>query len=326
MTGQPAPNTLPPLPVTVVSGYLGAGKTTLVNAMLAGRHGLRIAVLVNDFGSIAIDETLISGRDADVIALANGCMCCQVGGALYDAIDRILALRARFDHLVIETSGVADPGKIAQIAVAEPDLDLSRTVVLVDAANFTACLRDPRLEDTLLQQVRAADLIFLTRTKRVAAEALAELQMLLAAQAADAAMAPLEKGWADAWRVLAAGPRPECGPAVGPLGFHSLPFESWSWRGRTPVDRDRLIGFARDASLHAYRLKGRLNLTDGGSIVLHKVGPELAVEETGKAFDLSELVAIGARPEFDPALLNAAWARVAGTGQRQPARHRPSRT
>ena len=85
--------------MTVVSGYLGAGKTTLVNAILAGDHGLRIAVLVNDFGEVAIDEALIVNRQGDVVALANGCMCCQIGGDLFDAIDRILRMRDRFDQL-----------------------------------------------------------------------------------------------------------------------------------------------------------------------------------------------------------------------------------
>ena len=156
MTTSLDPRAAKPLPMTVISGYLGAGKTTLVNAILSGDHSLRIAVLVNDFGKIAIDERLIGGRDGDVIALANGCMCCQIGGDLYDAIDRILRMRERFDHLLIETSGVADPAKVAQIAVAEPDLEMSRTVVLVDAVNFAGILAHPRLNDTLLRQLRSA--------------------------------------------------------------------------------------------------------------------------------------------------------------------------
>ena len=179
MTASLDPRPAKPLPMTVVSGYLGAGKTTLVNSILSGDHDLRIAVLVNDFGKIAIDEALIAARGDDVIALANGCMCCQIGGDLYDAIDRILRMRERFDHLLIETSGVADPAKIAQIAIAEPDLEMRRTVVLVDAVNFTDVLADPRLNDTLLRQLRSADLILLTKIDPAATARVADLQILL---------------------------------------------------------------------------------------------------------------------------------------------------
>src|SRR6185437_3022703 len=183
-------------------GYLGAGKTTLVNAILAGEHGLRIAVLVNDFGKVAIDELLISRRDGDVIALANGCMCCQIGGDLYDAIDRILRMRERFDRLLIETSGVADPAKVAQIAVAEPDLEMSRAVVLVDAVNFADVLADPRLNDTLLRQLRSADLVLLTKIDAAATAKVADLQILLIEIGLSAPVALLQKADRQAWRIL----------------------------------------------------------------------------------------------------------------------------
>ena len=144
-------DTKPPLPVSVISGYLGAGKTSLVNRLLSGDHGQRIMVLVNDFGEIALDESLIESRDGDLIALANGCMCCQIGGDLYDAIDQILKRRQNLDHLLIETSGVADPAKIGQIAIAEPELRLNAILVLVDALNFSDGMADPLLADTLEQ-------------------------------------------------------------------------------------------------------------------------------------------------------------------------------
>lgn len=297
-----------PLPVTIVSGYLGAGKTTLVNAILAGEHGLRIAVLVNDFGKVAIDELLISRRDGDVVALSNGCMCCQIGGDLYDAIDRVLQMRDRFDHLLIETSGVADPSKVAQIAIAEPDLELVQVVVLVDAVNFTDILGDPRLNDTLLRQVRAADIVLVTKSGSAAATALADLQIMLVDAGASASMRGLQKAERDAWRLLDNPSRSAAGPVKAyPLGFHVLPFESWSWRDVDRIDADKLIAFTQDPALSIYRLKGRLHLSDGRSIVLHKVGSELAIEDAVGAFETSELVAIGTRPDFNPARVQAAW-------------------
>ena len=124
---------LPPLPVTVIAGYLGAGKTTLVNHLLRHAGGRRLSVLVNDFGKIAIDADLIAARDGDSMTLANGCVCCSIGGDLYRALTRALDRRPRADALVIEASGVAEPARLAEIARAEPDLLLAGIVVLVDA-------------------------------------------------------------------------------------------------------------------------------------------------------------------------------------------------
>ena len=307
MTSASSPQA--PLPVTVIGGYLGAGKTTLVNAILAAEHGLRIAVLVNDFGEVSIDEALIVNRAGDVIALANGCMCCQISGDLYDAIDRILRMRDRCDHLLIETSGVADPSRIAQIAVAEPDLELAGTVVLVDATNFVAVLGDHRLNDTLLRQLRSANLILLTKTETLATAALADLQSFLIDSEISAPVKLLGERARDAWTLVAergAWATNSC--PRWQTKFHSLPFDSWSWHGDCEVDRDKLLAFARDESLHVYRLKGRFRLADGTAIVLQKVGSNVDIESTSNNFKTSEVVAIGAKPHFEPRRIESAWA------------------
>jgi G3E family GTPase len=308
---QPNPQTDAPLPVTVISGYLGAGKTTLVNSILSGDHGLRIAVLVNDFGKIAIDESLIGARDGDVIALANGCMCCQIGGDLYDAIDRILRMRERFDHLLIETSGVTDPAKVAQIAVAEPDLELSRTVVLVDTVNFSNTLADPKLNDTLLRQIRSADLILLTKIDAMAVGPIADFQVTLVGLGFSGPVAGLQKSDRQAWEILNERRKAASGSTkAGPLGFHVPPFAGWSWKGTKRIDLDGLMAFAGDPALNIYRLKGRFRLTDGRTIVLHKVGSEITFENTVEALDESEFVAIGAKPHFNPEQTNLAWTKM----------------
>ena len=300
-----------PLPMTVVSGYLGAGKTTLVNSILSGAHNLRIAVLVNDFGKIAIDETLIGARGDDVIALANGCMCCQIGGDLYDAIDRILHMRERFDHLLIETSGVADPARVAQIAIAEPDLVMSRTVVLVDAINFNDVLADPRLNDTLLRQVRSADLILLTKIDAMATARIADFQIMLVELGCSSPVAVLQKDDRQAWQILnkehMAGSNPK---KPAPLRAHRPPFESWSWTGTEQIDLDRLMVFARNPALNIYRLKGRFRLITGETILLHKVGSEVTFENTAEESGKSEFVAIGAEPGFNPERTAHVWTKI----------------
>jgi G3E family GTPase len=268
-------------------------------------------VLVNDFGKIAIDESLIGARSGDVIALANGCMCCQIGGDLYDAIDRILRMRERFDHLLIETSGVADPAKVAQIAIAEPHLEMSRTVVLVDGINFADVLGDPRLNDTLLRQIRSADLILLTKIDAVATASIADFQILLVELGLSSPVAVLPKGDRQAWQILKER-RTVTSTSIkaGPLRPHHPPFESWSWTGVEQVDLDRLMAFARDPALNIYRLKGRFRLTDGRTILLQKVGSEIAIENAVGRFESSDFVAIGTKADFNPQHTGHAWNRI----------------
>ncbi|QFT57345.1 Putative metal chaperone YciC [Sulfitobacter sp. THAF37] len=151
------------LPLTVISGYLGAGKTTLINRLLAEDHGLKLMVMVNDFGAINIDQALISRRTKDVIALTNGCVCCTMGADLFMALGDALDRRPRPDHLLIEASGVADPMAIANAAIAEPDLSYAGIVTLIDGLAMGGLLDDPLIAPQVLRQVTAADLTVLTK-------------------------------------------------------------------------------------------------------------------------------------------------------------------
>ena len=103
-----------PIPVSIVGGYLGAGKTTLVNHLLRERGGRRIAVLVNDFGDLSIDDALIEARDGALLRLAGGCICCSFGSDLLAALQQLLALQAPPDHVLVECSGVALPSAVAR--------------------------------------------------------------------------------------------------------------------------------------------------------------------------------------------------------------------
>ena len=154
------------IPFTVIGGFLGAGKTTLLNRWLTqagsqaaaqaasqpqASHGLptRIAVLVNDFGAINVDAALVQQAGSDAIALSNGCVCCAIGDDLSAAIAALLQASPSFDAVVVEASGVSDPWRIAQHALAEPRLQLQAVLVLVDAAALAGHLADPLLTDTL---------------------------------------------------------------------------------------------------------------------------------------------------------------------------------
>jgi G3E family GTPase len=103
------------IPVTIIAGFLGAGKTTLLNHILHSQHGQRIAVLVNDFGSINIDAELVVGVDDGLVSLANGCICCSIRNDLQLAVLRLARLPQPPEHIIIETSGVSDPAAVAQV-------------------------------------------------------------------------------------------------------------------------------------------------------------------------------------------------------------------
>ncbi len=151
------------IPLTVVGGFLGSGKTSLLNRVLERLDRVRAAVLVNDFGSINVDKALIVGHGGDTISLRNGCVCCSIGGDLGDALIDVMSRTPRPEWIVIEASGVADPWRIAQVGLADPGLQLDGVVVLVDCAAARAQLADPLLEDTLVRQIRAADVVVLNK-------------------------------------------------------------------------------------------------------------------------------------------------------------------
>lgn len=151
-------------PLTIVGGFLGAGKTTLVNHVLRHAQGRRLAVLVNDFGAVNIDAELIAERTAGVLRLTNGCLCCSIGDSFVDALLAVMREPQPPDHVIVETSGVAEPARVAELVYLEPALSLQGIVVLVDAERVMESLVDKYVGDTVQRQIRSADLLILNKT------------------------------------------------------------------------------------------------------------------------------------------------------------------
>ena len=168
-----------PVPFTVIGGFLGAGKTSLLNHLLAQSSGIRCAVLVNDFGDLNIDESLISSHDGQTISLANGCVCCSISNDFNQTVINLVKRIEEFDQVVVEASGVSEPDRIMDIARLDPELSPGGIVVLVDAAEVQNRSTDRYINNIVLKQLQTAELLIVNKTDLVSREKLAELEAWL---------------------------------------------------------------------------------------------------------------------------------------------------
>ncbi|WP_010488943.1 CobW family GTP-binding protein [Pseudomonas sp. S9] len=310
------------IPVTIVSGFLGAGKTTLLNRILNSDHGLRMAVMVNDFGAINIDSQLIVSQTQTTVSLTNGCICCTVESDLIEQLSRMLDSREnRPEYIVIEASGVSNPQKIAN-TLRYPQfrnaLNIDSIVTVVDAAQFDGLKGE--MAQLAMDQLDAADIIVLNKIDQVSDEQVSALRArwlypnvrLLQAQHCEV---PLEL-------ILGVG-RLSAGPKLKPvttarvLGAvpepdHSSVFATWSWRCEQPLSLKALRQALAALPANIYRAKGICNIAEAPRqrSVLHLVGSRSEIklaEDWHDAKPYSQLIVIGTHDAINPANLQAAF-------------------
>src|ERR1700692_419214 len=165
------------IPVTVLTGYLGAGKTTLLNRILSEPHGQKYAVIVNEFGAIGIDNDLVVGADEEVFEMNNGCICCTVRGDLVRIIDGLMRRKGKFDAIVVETTGLADPAPVAQTFFVDESVGRKTKLDAVVTVADAKWLKD-RLKDApeAKNQIAFADVIIINKTDLVSPAELDEVE------------------------------------------------------------------------------------------------------------------------------------------------------
>jgi len=146
------------IPVTVIGGYLGSGKTTLINKVISEDHGLKLALLINDFGDINIDASLIESQDGDVLSLSNGCVCCTLSDDFSQAMEQIKSSSENFDRVIIEMSGIGEPHKVASY-IQETDYFLDGVVVLLDVTKIKDWAENKYAGPLIRRQIESADLL-----------------------------------------------------------------------------------------------------------------------------------------------------------------------
>ena len=318
---------LPTVKLTLLAGFLGAGKTTLLNQLVRAEHGVRVGVIVNDFGEINIDAELVASTDGDTVTLANGCICCTIRDDLLLTLFRLLHRDDAPEHVLIECSGVSDPAAVLrgfEEARLYDIVDIDAVVVVVDAEQMTTL--EFRDEPLALHQLAVADLVVLNKTDLVDAEGLDVVKRKVLQTVPGVRVLESVRGNVNFDLLLGVGRFDPDRMLPGPSGVHvhdagaddhehhdhDTVYARWSFTSERPLQPDRVRAALDALPLGVYRAKGILYVQGEPNrrVVVQVVGRRIEVdlgEHWGEAEKRSQLVAIGLREGVDADALESAF-------------------
>jgi G3E family GTPase len=297
-TAEPEADAETLVPVTILSGFLGAGKTTVLKRLLTDPQGLRISAIVNDFGAINLDAEDIEKVHDDVIELSNGCSCCQVGADLSKSLSKVASADTAPDHIVVEASGVSEPFSLAVIASMCPETRTEGVVTLVDAEAFDA-YRSELLEDEIFRrQIEVAHVLVLSKTDLLPGDRIPELVKTLQTNAPGRMV--LDSSRPDMNRLILQGAN-RLGARLEPNQVHHdvHRFETTSVLVHTTVSKEALEERLKGIPDGLLRLKGRLPAAGGGALDVQCVDRRFTVSHEEDQIREGFLVAIGKREGGD---------------------------